>query len=142
MASHGNLPENFTEHGPIEGSSDRVFGFVITAALCVFGLLPLIKGHPIKTTPLMIAPFFLVPALVYPKILNVPNKLWMKFGLLLSKIMNPIIMGILFYIVVTPIGLLLRLSGKDLLRKKLEPDSKSYWIVKSKVPGASMKNQF
>jgi hypothetical protein len=83
-------------------------------------------------------------ALVRPALLTPMNRLWTKFGLLLSKIMNPLVLGILFYATVVPIGLLMRATGKDPLRLKFDRAAPSYWIVREPPgpPAESMKNQF
>ena len=82
---------------------------------------------------------FLILGLINSKILTPLNKLWFKFGILLGKIVSPLIMGIIFFLVVTPIGLIMRLLGKDLLNLKY--NNKSYWIEKD-GPKSKMKNQF
>ena len=76
-----------------------------------------------------------------PKTLIVPNKLWFKLGMLLGAIVSPIIMGVIFFLTVTPIGIIMRLFGKDVLNQRIEKSAKSYWI-KRKEPMSSMKNQF
>jgi hypothetical protein len=87
---------------------------------------------------------FLMLALVAPKLLAPLNKLWMKLGLLLGKIVNPIVMGLLFFLTITPIGLLMRWMGKDQLRRGFDKRSASYWIERRPPgpPPESMKNQF
>ncbi|HQR50033.1 MAG TPA: SxtJ family membrane protein, partial [Methylophilaceae bacterium] len=87
---------------------------------------------------------FLLLALVIPRVLAPANRAWTKFGLLLHDIVSPIALGILFFVVVTPTGLLMRLLGKDPLRLRFERSAKSYWIVRT-PPGPdaeSLKNQF
>ncbi len=93
---------------------------------------------------LIAAGVFLVPALVFPKVLHPLNKLWMRFGALLQKIVSPIVLGALFFLTVTPMGLLMRLIGKDLLRLKKDPDASSYWIERTPPgpPPDTMRNQF
>jgi hypothetical protein len=83
-------------------------------------------------------------AFLAPKLLAPLNTLWFKFGMLLSKIMSPIVMGILFFVTVTPTGLFMRARGKDLLRQKLDPDAETYWIEVDPEQAAltSMKKQF
>jgi len=131
-------------HDETEGSSDRSFGFVFAA---VFGLIGLYNlWHWGRAWPWLglIAAGFLIVALVRPAVLSPLNKLWMKFGLLLAAIMNPIVLGILFFLVFTPMALLARLVGKDFLKLKRQPEAKSYWIARD-PPGpmpASMKDQF
>ena len=90
------------------------------------------------------AALFLVIAYTYPKVLAPLNLLWMKFGLLLHKIVTPVILGLLFFVTITPIGLLARACGKDFLRLRLDRGAKSYWIERTPPgpPPQSMKNQF
>lgn len=128
----------------IEGSSDKGFGQVFAV---VFALVAAFSWwFNGKFWPYWLAgsAVFLILAYVYPKILGPLNRVWMKFGFLLSIIFSPIMMGIIYYLVVTPIGLLLRLSGKDLLSLKWDRSAKSYWINRD-PPGPepeSLKNQF
>jgi hypothetical protein len=92
----------------------------------------------------MAALFFIAAAALYPSILKPLNRVWFKFGLLLHRIVNPVIMGLLFYGSVLPTGMIVRALGKDLLRLKFEPKADSYWIVRE-PPGPSpetMKDQF
>jgi hypothetical protein len=87
---------------------------------------------------------FLMAALLIPAALNPLNRAWLKFGLLLHKIINPVVMGLVFYGAVLPTGLVMRAMGKDLLRLKLQPEADSYWIVR-RPPGPApetMKDQF
>jgi hypothetical protein len=91
-----------------------------------------------------VAAAFAILALLWPALLAPLNKLWLKLGLLLFKVVNPIVLGLLFYVIVAPIGLLMRALSKDPLRLRREPEALSYWIVRS-PPGPepdSMKNQF
>lgn len=139
-----NVHEDLTREQEVRGSSDRSFGLVFTVVFCVAGLFPLYRGGPIRQWALMVAGVFLLAALAHPRILSPLNRVWMRFGLLLHKITNPIILGAIFYLVFTPMALLLRMLGKDLLRLKMEPGSKTYWIVRQ-PPGPapeSMSNQF
>ena len=103
-------------------------------------LYPLTYSEEIRVWSVIISLIFLVLGLLNSKILTPLNKLWFKFGIFLGKIISPIIMGIIFFLVVTPIGLLMRLLGKDLINLKYN-NNKSYWIEK-KGPKSKMKNQF
>jgi hypothetical protein len=91
-----------------------------------------------------LAAAFLLVAFVYPRILGPLNRLWLKFGLLLYKVMNPLVLGLLFFVTIMPIGLFMRAMGKDFLRLRRDPDAKSYWIDRTPPgpPPQSMKNQF
>ena len=120
--------------------SNRSFGVVFFVVFLLVALYPLINSQDIRLWSLIISIIFLVLGLANSKILTPLNKVWFKFGIFLGKIISPIIMGIIFFLVVTPIGLLMRALGKDVLNLKYN-DNKSYWIEKS-GPKSKMKNQF
>ena len=111
----------------IKISSNRSFGIVFFIVFLILALYPLIKNGNISIWFLSISLIFLGLGLINSKILSPLNKLWSKFGIFLGKIISPIIMGIIFFLVVTPIGLLMRLLGKDLINLKYN-NNKSYWI--------------
>mgnify|MGYP001456544812 CR=1 FL=1 len=121
-------------------SSNRSFGLVFFVVFLALALYPLTYSSEIRLWLLIISLVFLVLGLSRSKILNPLNKLWFKFGILLGKIVSPVIMGIIFFLVVTPIGIFMRLLGKDLLNLKFN-SKKSYWIEK-KDQKSKMKNQF
>ena len=124
----------------IKISSNRSFGIVFFVVFLLIALYPLTYSQEIRIWSAIISLIFLALGLFNSKILTPLNKLWFKFGIFLGKIMSPIIMGIIFFLVVTPIGLLMRLLGKDLIHLKYN-NNKSYWIEK-KGPKSKMKNQF
>ena len=124
----------------IKISSNRSFGIVFFIVFLLIALYPLTYSQEIRVWSVIISIIFLVLSLFNSKILTPLNKLWFKFGIFLGKIISPIIMGIIFFLVVTPIGLLMRLLGKDLINLKYN-NNKSYWIEK-KGPKSKMKNQF
>ncbi len=124
--------------------SDRSFGLVMAAA---FTIMALLNGwHDGRAWPWTagLAGLFLTAALLYPAALNPLNRAWLKFGLLLHMVVNPIVMALLFYSTVLPTGLVMRAMGKDLLRLKPRPDADSYWIVRRPSGPApeTMKDQF
>ena len=121
-------------------SSNRSFGIVFFIVFLLITLYPLTYNGEIRIWSAIISLIFLVLGLLNSKILTPLNKLWFKFGIFLGKIISPIIMGIIFFLVVTPIGLLMRLLGKDLINLKYN-NNKSYWIEKN-GPKSKMKNQF
>ena len=124
----------------IKISSNRSFGIVFFILFLVISLYPLLKDNEISYWALIISLLFLVLGLMNSKILSPLNLLWFKCGLLLGKIVSPIVMGIIFFGVVTPISLLLKLFNKDVLNLK-KNKGKSYWVEKSKTK-STMKNQF
>ena len=128
-------------HYIIKAGTERGFGLIFSAVFVIIGLYPVLQSQDIRLWAFIIAFIFLFFGIFLPKVLIVPNKLWVKFGILLGAIVSPIIMGIIFFLVVTPTGIIMRLLGKDLLRQKLNKSKKSYWI-KNITSLDSMKNQF
>ncbi|MEQ9641529.1 MAG: SxtJ family membrane protein [Alphaproteobacteria bacterium] len=144
MASRQQIAHERLDHGaPVKGSSDRGFGIVFAVVFALIGCLPLLGGTTPHWWALVVAAVFLALALALPAVLAPLNRLWMKFGLLLHRIVSPLIMGLLFYGVVTPIGMLMRATGKDPMQRRREPEAESYWIVREPGPAPdSMKHQF
>ena len=124
----------------IKISSNKSFGIVFFVVFLLIAIYPLTHGGDIRIWSVMISFIFLVLGLLNSIILTPLNKIWFKFGILLGKIVSPLIMGIIFFLVVTPIGFIMRLLGKDVLNLKYNKN-KSYWIEK-KGPKSKMKNQF
>ena len=120
--------------------SNRSFGIVFFIVFLLISIYPLINDEGLRIWSLVVSLIFLVLGIINSNILSPLNKLWFKFGIFLGKIISPIIMGIIFFLVVTPIGLIMRLIGKDLLNLKYN-NYKSYWIEKT-GPKSKMKNQF
>ena len=120
--------------------SNRSFGIVFFIVFFLISIYPLINNESIRIWSLVVSLIFLVLGIINSNLLSPLNKLWFKFGIFLGKIISPIIMGIIFFLVVTPIGLIMRLIGKDVLNLKYS-DCKSYWIEKTD-PKSKMKNQF
>ena len=121
-------------------SSNKSFGIVFFIVFLLIGVYPLLKGNDLRIWSLVISFIFLALGLVNSKILTPLNILLFKFGLLLGKFISPLIMGIIFFVVVTPIGIIMRLLKKDLLNLKFNK-KETYWIDKS-GPKSKMKNQF
>jgi len=124
----------------IKISSNRSFGIVFFIVFLLIALYPLINQGEFRLWSLIISFIFFILGILNSKILTPLNKLWFKFGIFLGKIVSPIIMGIIFFFVVTPIGVLMRIFGKDILNLKYN-NNKSYWIEKTE-PKSKMKNQF
>jgi len=130
--------------GVLRQSSDRTFGLVFATLFFVVAALPLLRDAPWRTWSLIVALVLLGISLFAPRLLAPLNLIWTRFGLLLNRIVSPVVLGVLFYGVVMPTGLLMRLFGKDPLRLKFNPQARSYWIERT-PPGpdaASLKNQF
>ena len=124
----------------IKIGSNKSFGVVFFIVFLLIAIYPLINNEGFRIWSFIISIIFLVLGLINSKVLTPLNKLWFKFGLLLGGIVSPVIMGIIFFFVVTPIALIMRIIGKDLLNLKFTKN-KSYWIEKS-GPKSKMKNQF
>ena len=139
-----NTHEELTRKHDVRGSSDRAFGLVF-AVFCAFvGLAPLWKHRPVRPWALVLSGLFLAIGILRPSWLHPLNQAWMKLGLLLGRIVNPIVMGLLFFVVVAPTALIFRMLGKDPLRLSLDAPADSYWIDR-RPPGPSpetMSNQF
>ena len=121
--------------------SNKSFGIVFFIVFLIISFYPLINQENIRVWSLIISLIFLILGLLNSNFLRPLNKIWFRFGLLLGKVVSPIIMSIIFFLVVTPIGLLMRLFGKDVLNLKLNKKKSSYWIEKV-GPKSKMKNQF
>ena len=124
----------------VQIGSNRSFGIVFFIVFLLIALYPLTNNEEIRTWPAIISLIFLVLGLLNSKILAPFNKIWFKFGIILGKIISPLVMGIIFFLVVTPIGIIMRSLGKDLLNLKYNKDN-TYWTEKS-GPKSKMKNQF
>ena len=124
----------------IKLGSNKSFGIVFFVFFLIISFYPLINGNNIRIWALVISGLFLFLGLINSKILNPLNRIWFKFGILLGKIVSPTIMGLIFFLVVTPIGILMRIIKKNFLNLKFD-DSKSYWVKKDELK-SKMKNQF
>ena len=121
-------------------SSNKSFGIVFFIVFLLIAFYPLVNGEYIRIWSLITSLVFLILALKNSKILSPLNKIWFKFGIFLGKIFSPIIMGVIFFAVVTPIAVLMKMLKKDLLNLDYKSD-KTYWITKTE-PKSKMKNQF
>ena len=124
----------------IKIGSNRSFGIVFSVVFLLISIYPLINDENIRYWSLLISLIFLILGILNSRILTSLNIIWFKFGLFLGKIFAPLIMGIIFFLMVTPIGLIMKFFKKDLLNLKFNKD-KSYWIKKT-GPKSKMKNQF
>ena len=125
----------------IKISSNRNFGLVFFMVFLIISLWPLTYEEPIRIWSVTVSLVFLILGLIKPKLLAPLNKLWFKFGMTLGAIVAPFIMGVIFFLTVAPIGLVMKIMGKDLLNKKYDKKKKTYWI-KRDVPIGTMKRQF
>ena len=125
----------------IKISSNRSFGLLFFVIFLIVSLWPLTHEGSIRIWSVIISVIFLILGLLNSKFLTPLNLLWFKFGMILGAIVSPIVMGIVFFIVVTPTGFILRIMGKDLLNKKYDKEKKTYWIKRDASIG-TMKRQF
>ncbi|MEX0696121.1 MAG: SxtJ family membrane protein [Dongiaceae bacterium] len=144
MAKNIGLHEDLTREDAVKGSSDRSFGLVFAAVSLVVAGLSLWRGGWVWPYGLAAAAAFGGLALAAPRALAPLNKAWLLFGLLLHRIVNPLVMGLMFFLVIAPMGLVMRLGGKDFLRLKFDRKAPTYWIARE-PPGPApetMRNQF
>lgn len=124
-------------------SSNRSFGLIMFAFFLILSVLPRLRGGHYNLWTLAISVVFLVPTLIYPAILRLPNLWWMQFGELLSKIVSPVAIGLVYFVAITPIALLLKLFGKSTLSLGFDRKKTSYWITKETPQDPqAMRNQF
>jgi hypothetical protein len=124
-----------------EGSSDRAFGLVFAGAFCLVALLPVMRGGGVRGWALGVAALFLAAALIRPAILHPLNRVWMRVGMILGMVANPIILAILFYLVLVPIGLLMRLVGSRPLQLGFDPKARTYWTPREPGPARDTMNR-
>src|SRR5262245_37465972 len=133
------IHESFSREEPVVGSSDRSFGIVMTAAFLVMSLLNWWHGgHSWRWTGGTTV-IFLITTLIYPTALRPLSRLWLKFGLLVHRVVNPILMAFVFFGTVLPTGLVMRTLGKDPLRLRRQPDADTYWIER-RPPGPAAES--
>ncbi len=128
----------------IKRTSDRNFGLIFSSVFILISLYPLIFGRPVRIGYLSISGIFLLFALFLPGALTFGNRLWQKFGEFLHHLTSPLALGIVFYIVIFPTGLLMRIFINDPLRLRIDPNLESYWIKRNHLCFSedSFKNQF
>lgn len=138
--AHESLEREEATHA----SSNRSFGLVFASVFLVVAVYPLLRGGSVRLWSLALSALFLVLALAVPRVLSPLNRGWMRFGLLLHRFVSPVVLGIMFFLVVTPMGLVMRAIGKDMLRLRFDRRASTYWIERS-PPGPqpdSLDNQF
>src|SRR5215469_2148502 len=139
--------EDFKRETRSAGPSDRSFGLVVGAACWVAALAPLRHGRPVREWCLWAGAALLLASAVRPALLKRPNRIWLAGGRLLGRVMNPILAALLFYLVFTPVGLVLRRARKDPLGLSFDRQAQSYWSCRAGSPPATggdsgMANQF
>jgi len=136
--------EDYSRADDIKVGSERAFGLVFAVVFLIVGLWPLLGELPVRNWALGISGGFLLAAFIAPKLLRPLNLIWFRFGLLLHKIVNPIVMGLVFFTTVVPIALIFKLLGKDPLHRRFDTNAETYWITRDPAGPApeSMRNQF
>jgi hypothetical protein len=140
----GKFHEDLASHSVPKQPGNRSFGLVMTVALAIVGCWPLVRGGPQRWWALIAASLFFLFALLLPDALGPLNRIWTALGLFLGKLVNPLVLSALFFLVFTPMALLMRAFGKDPLRLKFESSAESYWIPRagSGIESDSMRQQF
>ena len=148
MTDKPTFHENLALRDDVKVGSERSFGLVFAVLFVIVALFPLLtmsdQEGTIRVWALIVAAFFVVSALTMPRVLAPLNMLWFRFGMLLHKIVNPLIMGLIFFLTVTPIGLIMRALGKTPLKLVFDKNADTYWIERD-PPGPkpeTMKRQF
>ena len=142
--SRGAIHEDLQREKELTVGSDRAFALTFAAFFALIGVLPIARGASLRLWPLAVAVTIAIAGLVAPRALHPLNVIWSRFGLLLNRIVSPIVMGLVFYVALTPMGMLARKLGKDTLRLRRDSARDSYWIVRTPPgPGPdTLKNQF
>tara|TARA_A100000164_G_C21937689_1_gene788889 strand:- start:3321 stop:3719 length:399 start_codon:yes stop_codon:yes gene_type:complete len=123
------------------GGSDKNFSIVFSVVFFIVGIYLSLKNYNLIYWPFLISILLILIGYLKPSILKIPNILWTKFGIFLSRLLNPIILGVIYLLTIIPIGLIFKIINKDPLNKKINLDIDSYWI-KRETPPESFKNQF
>lgn len=136
--------EPIQSHRNVTVGTERNFGIVFAVVFTIVGLARLYRGGDVRWWAIAIGVAFLICAFAAPRLLRPLNHLWFKFGLLLHHVVNPIVMGALYFGAVVPMGLLVRALGKDLLHLKFDKAAASYWIPRDPPapPPGGMTKQF
>lgn len=124
--------------------ANKHFGLIFAGIFLVIALFPLIWGNELRVWAAVVSGAFFLTSLIFPSWLTPLNRLWAKFGLVMHKITNPLLMGLIFFLTVLPTGLILRLLRKDPMRRKFLPNEDSYWINRDehKITAESFDQQF
>lgn len=144
MPNHSGFHEDYQAGELPHIGSDRSFGFVFTVVFTVVALLPVYEGKEISLWAAVVAAVLLAISLIRPSVLRPANRLWFWFGLLLHRVVSPLVMGFLFFLTVTPIGVAMRICGKNPLRLKFDRAAPTYWIKRDTqdTEPETMRRQF
>ena len=144
MALGTGTHERFERKAAADPPSERSFAWVFTAFFAALALWPAWRGRPVRWWALGVAVLVFLAGMLRPSVLRIPNLIWFRFGSLLNRIISPVVTSLLFFLVFTPMALILRMAGKDLLRLRRDPEAASYWIERDPPgpPPESMVEQF
>jgi hypothetical protein len=144
MSGTNAYHENLISYEKLPQISNRKFGLTLAVVLLVLATVPLLHGGSVRPWAVWIASGFVLSVMFAPSILAPLNTFWMKLGLWMHKIVSPVILGVLFFAMFTPMGLVMRLFGHDPLRLRLNRRLKSHWVVKDSKESVpeTMKYQF
>ena len=133
-----------TEQNQPKPLDNRVFGLIFSGIFCVIALFPMLFGDDYRQWAVLVAAAWAVPALLFPAILAPLNRLWAQFGQVMHHIINPLLMALIFFLTVLPTALMLKLFGKDPMRRKFDASADSYWILREQdsLTKESFDNQF
>jgi len=139
-----SLHEEFVQNTKVKRGSDRSFGFVFTIVFLLVGLMPYWSEGGIQVWALVLASLFFATSMLVPRLLAQINRLWFEFGQILHRFFSPLIMGLIFFGVISPIGLLMRACGKQPLKLEFDSNVNSYWISRSPsvIKPGNMTKQF
>ena len=123
---------------------NRVFGLIFSGIFCVIAFFPVLFGNDYRQWALIVAAAWAIPAILFPSVLAPLNRLWAQFGQLMHKVINPILMGLIFFLTVLPTAIVLKVLGKDPMRRKFDAKADSYWIARDSdgLSKESFDNQF
>ncbi|MEE8393802.1 MAG: SxtJ family membrane protein [Rhodospirillales bacterium] len=144
MAAKASVHEDYGRKDEVKAGSERSLGLVFAAVFAIIGLFPLWDGGPLRIWGLVVGAVFVFLGLAAPGTLKPLNQIWFRFGLLLHKVVSPLVMGLLFFTTITPFAVVMKIMGKDSLKLKFDRKAESYWIERH-PPGPdpkSMTNQF
>lgn len=144
MAQLASFHERFQRTEPEEAGTNRGFGLLFAAVFAIVAARPMLHSDGVRWWALAIAAAFLVLTLVRPALLAAPKRLWLRFGAILSRVVNPLVLGLLFLTVVTPTALIARVLGRDPLRLRIDRQAETYWIDRKAAGAAAvdMRKQF
>ena len=144
MTKKSQTHESWGKRGVAKRGSELSFGIVFAIVFTIVSLWPMIAGGSPRWWALAIAAGFAIAGLALPIALRWPNALWFRCGLLLNRVVNLVVLGLIYYFSVVPVGFAMRLAGKNPLSLGFEPKSPSYWIKRDPVGPAAetLKNQF